>query len=237
MSKADTQWTVLPHDPLETLEDGLWRVEGSLPGMPLRRVMTVARRADGGLVVHNAMALDEAGMAALEALGPVAFLVVPGRFHRLDAPRFHHRYPQAKVVAPAGARASVEALLKVDLTYDEVPPDPQVTLRTLHGIGEREGVMQVRTPGGVTLVFNDALFNMPHVPGLKGALLRYVTKSSGGLRVSRLFSMLAVRDKAAFRADLETLAALPDLRRIIVSHHEVLANAPASALAAAAAAL
>lgn len=66
-SKAHTQWTVLPHAPIERLSERLWRVEGALPGMPMRRVMAIARRSDGGLVVHNAIAVDDAVTAAARA--------------------------------------------------------------------------------------------------------------------------------------------------------------------------
>lgn len=97
--------------------------------------------------------------------------------------------------------------------------------------------MIVRGAGSTTLVFNDALFNMPHVPGVQGFVLRHVTQSSGGLRVSRVFRMLAMKDKAAFAADLSALSATPNLRRIIVSHHETLEDEPGAALARVASAL
>ena len=47
-----------------------------------------------------------------------------------------------------------------------------------------------------------------------------VTASSGGPKVSRLTRMMMLKDKAAFRAHLERLAELPDLRRMLVAHHE-----------------
>jgi len=44
-------WKVLPHKPIEKLAENLWRVEGDLEGMPLKRVMAIAKRADGSLEV------------------------------------------------------------------------------------------------------------------------------------------------------------------------------------------
>lgn len=54
--------------------------------MSLKRVMAVAKRADGKLVIHSAIAMTEDRMRELEGLGEPAYLIVPSRAHRLDAP-------------------------------------------------------------------------------------------------------------------------------------------------------
>jgi hypothetical protein len=236
MAKALSQWTVSPHSPLEALEPDLWRVEQPLATMPLQRVMTVARRQDGGLVIHNGIALDEASMKALEAAGEPAFLLVPNGMHRQDARIFKDRYPALRVVAPAGARAKVEEVVPVDLTYDQFPADGAVRLETLAGTEEHEGAMIVTSPAGTSVVLNDAVFNMPHPPGLKGLAVRLMG-SSGGPRVTRLARLALVADRAAFRDHLVRLASLPSLRRVIVSHHEVISEDPAGTLRRVAASL
>ena len=231
---GDATWKALDHGPLDQLEPDLWRVEGSLPHMPLRRVMTIARREDGQLVVHSAISLDRAGMRAVDALGPVGFIVVPNGMHRLDAARWRARYPGAKVVAPSGARSAVEQQVPVDLDEASFPSTERASIRALGGVAAKEMVMTLRSGGTATLVFTDALFDMPHLPGLQGFVLRHLTRSSGPLHVSRLFRLLAVKDAAAFRADLLALAETPDLRRIIVAHHRVVDVDVAAALRAAA---
>jgi hypothetical protein len=95
-TKPGDDWHVLPHGPLERLAENLWWVQGSLRGMSLKRVMTVARRTDGELVIHSAIAMTEDAMRELEALGEPAFLVVPNRGHRLDAPAYKRRYPSLR---------------------------------------------------------------------------------------------------------------------------------------------
>lgn len=237
MAKANVTWTVLPHDPIEKLSDRVWRVQGAIGRGPIRRVMTVVQRADGGLIVHNAMALEASAMAELDAWGKVALVVVPNGLHRLDAPLFHARYPTAEVACPAGSRGRVEEVVPVTRTYDELADDGVVAFETLDGTKQREGAMVVREPSGATLVLNDAVFNMPHGSGPSGFVLRYLTASSGGPRVSRIAKLLMISDKRAFRAHLERLAAVPDLRRVIVSHHLVIDDDPAGALRTAAAAL
>lgn len=227
---ADSDWKVLPHSPIEKLSPRVWRVEGSLAHGPLKRVMTIAKRADGRLVVHNAMALEESAMKEIEAFGPVAFLVVPNAMHRLDAPRFAKRYADAKVYCPAGSRKKVADVVRVDGTYADFPADAHVSFETLAGTGDSEGVMIVKDEDGTTLVLNDAVFNMPHAGGFGGFVLEHLMGSSGGPRVSRLGKLLLVKDKAAFKAHLARLGDVPDLRRVIVSHHETITSEPGRTL-------
>jgi hypothetical protein len=58
------EWTVLPHDPIEKHSSDLWSVSGNMPGGNQRR-MTLARRADGGLVIHNPIALADDALREL----------------------------------------------------------------------------------------------------------------------------------------------------------------------------
>ena len=90
--------------------------------------------------------------------------------------------------------------------------------------------MLVRSADGATLVFNDAIFNMPHGRGFTGWIFRHLTQSTGGPRVSRLFRLGILKDKSAFRADLERLADTPELRRMIVSHHRMVEGDAAAAI-------
>lgn len=234
MAKANERWTVLPHKPIERLSDHLWRVQGSLPNMALKRVMTVAKRADGGLVIHNAICLDDASMAEIDAWGPVRTIIVPNAFHRLDAPVFKQRYPDAEVLCPRGGRKKIEDVVAADGAYEDFAADPIVSLETLAGVGEQEGVMIVREPGATTVVINDAIFNMPHVGGFAGLIFRYITASTGGPRISRLFRLFVLKDKAALREHFHRLADLPDLKRLIVSHHRMVEDDAAGAIRAAA---
>jgi hypothetical protein len=226
---AKDSWSSTPHGPLTALADKLWRVEAPMPNNPLRRVMTVARTREGKLLLHSAIALDEPTMKQLEGLGEVAYLAVPNGFHRIDAPRYKQRYPALRVYAPRGSKAKVEERVAVDGTYEQFPGDDQVRLETLDGVDEREGVLIVRSGDECSLVFNDILFNMPNLPGVQGLVLRAVG-SSGGPRVSRIAHWTLVKDATALAAHLTRLAALPGLRRIVVSHHETIDHEPAEVL-------
>ena len=111
MPKAFAEWKVLAHEPLVKLADNLLWVRGALPGMSLKRTMLVVRLSDGQLLIHNAIALDEASMAELERFGKPAYLIVPNGGHRLDAPAYKRRYPELRVFTPKGSRARVEQVI------------------------------------------------------------------------------------------------------------------------------
>lgn len=215
-----TDWTVRKHGPLEQLADNLWWVTGTLPRMSLTRNMVIARRTDGTLVIHNGIALDDTEQMKLDALGRPAFLLVPNGWHRLDAPAYKARYPQLRVFTPAGSRDKAAQVVTVDGTYDEFPHDDAVRLETLHGVKDFEGAMVVRSSDGVTVVLTDAVFNMDKKADFFGNLFTRALGSAPGPRVSRLMNLVAIRDKAALRADLERYAALPDLQRVIVAHEK-----------------
>ena len=225
-----SEWKVGEHGPIQKLESNLWRVEGEVAGMALRRVMVVAKMADGGLVIHNAIALAEYLMHEIDAFGEVRYIVVPNAYHRLDCARFKRRYPDAKLVCPKSAVKRVSEMVPVDLTFDKFPSDEFVTLRHLDGTKEGEGVLVIKHGATSSVVFNDLVFNMPHVPGAIGWAMRYVTKSTGGPIISRVARLLVIKDKAAVVRELEGLADIPGLSRIIVSHHEVIADEPAEVL-------
>jgi hypothetical protein len=235
--KANAEWTVLQHGPIEKLTENLWRVEGALPGMSLRRQMIVVRLGDGRLVVHNAMALEESAMNEIEAWGTPAFLLVPNGWHRLDGVVFKRRYPNAKVLTPKGSRKKAEECLAVEGAYEDFPADPAVRLETLHGVKEIEGVMLVRSNDGTTVVLNDAMFNLSSKPrDAMGWLFATVMNMAPGPRVSRLFKMLGVKDGKALRADFERFAAMGDLQRVVVAHGDVATGKEAANVLRAAAA-
>src|SRR5262245_60469197 len=116
-------WTAAPHRSLEPLADGLWHVEAEMLGPPFTRRMVVARMGRGDLAVPSAVACDEPTMAQIESLGPVAYLIVPSGFHRMDAPAYAARYPKAKVLAMPAAAPRVREVVRVDGGPELLPAD------------------------------------------------------------------------------------------------------------------
>jgi hypothetical protein len=233
MAKPFDTWTVYPHGRLEKVHDALWRVEAPFPGAPFPRTMIVARRPDGRLVIHNAIALDENEMKEIEAWGTPAFLVVPNGGHRMDAKIFKDRYPAMKVIAPPGSKAKVEEVTKVDDSGASLGEDG-VRYEVLDGTKGREGVLFVRSAAGTTLVFNDTLMNMKSLPGFSGTLMGLFGFTGPAPKVAFPARVALVADKRALRSHLERLADTQDLTRIEVGHGAPVTEHPAEALRAAA---
>jgi hypothetical protein len=229
MAKPTDDWTVLPHEPPVRLAENLRWVRGTLPRITLKRVMTIARLGDGGLVIHNGIALGEPEMGEIEAWGRPAFLIVPNGFHRQDAAAYKRRYPSLRVLAPRGSRAKIEQMVPVDGALEDFPADDTVRFEPLHGVADAEGAMLVRSSDGTTLVLTDVMFNMDRKDDVLGFLFTTILGSAPGPRVSRLAKWLLVKDAAAVRSDLERWAELPDLQRLVVAHEKVAAGDEARA--------
>src|ERR1700741_2671938 len=101
-------WIVREHAAIEKLTENLWRVEGSLPGMSLRRNMVVVRKDSGDLVIHSALALENGALRELEAWGTPCYLLIPNRGHTLDAAAYKKRYPALRIFTPRGGLEVVE---------------------------------------------------------------------------------------------------------------------------------
>jgi hypothetical protein len=229
MPKAFDTWNVFPHRPVEKLAENIWRVEGDLPQGDGTRVMTLARLRDGGLLVHNAIALEEQLMKEIEAFGTPTAIVVPNGFHRLDAKVYKERYPSAKVYCPAAAKKKVSQVVHVDGSYEDAPHDDTVKLTHLDGTRNGEGVLEVKSSDGVTITFNDAICNLGKTPGIMGFFLAPTGRAS----VSRMARWLVMKEKDPFRTHLGKLAETPTLKRIIVSHGAMISSKPADVLKAA----
>lgn len=228
--KVFTEWTVLSHRPIETLTENLWRVSGIIGS--IQRQMTVGRLRDGRLMIVNAIALDEPSMTALEAWGEPAILVVPNAYHRQDARIWKQRYPKLTVVAPGRARKRVERVVPVDTTSDRAPGDDRVRVVPMDGY-DTDTLVQIDSDDGTTLVFCDAVLNLKPKRGATGFMLAPTGRPSTP-RIQRWFML---RDRRAFAAHLDRLAALPNLRRVLVGHGAPITEDPAAALRAVAAEL
>jgi hypothetical protein len=225
MAKCFTEWTVLPHEPIEKHSQNLWSVSGKMPGGNQRR-MAIAKRADGGLVIHNPIALDDDEMREIEAFGKPAFVVVPNSFHRMDSIIYKKRYPDVNVLCPKSARERVRQVVEVAGHLDEMPKDDMVELFHLRGMKEREGAITVRTGDKSAVVFNDTLLNLPQGSGV----VSWFMAPTGTLSVPRFARWMLMKEGAELKQHLQELAATPGLERVVPGHGDVLQSDVASAL-------
>jgi hypothetical protein len=223
--KPHAKWTILPHGEIMELGNNLHTVEGRL-AMPFgetTRRMTIATLARKRLAIYSAIALDEAKMRQLEALGEPAFLIVPSAIHRLDVKPWKMRYPELVVVAPTGALEEVNEVVSVDATEVDLG-DPRVQMDIVAGTDGRELAMVVETDTGKTLVVNDLIFNLPKTKGVAGLGLRVLGFGPGKPSMPKLVQMKLVKDRSAVRAQLRAWAKLHGLERVLVSHGAPIEN-------------
>jgi hypothetical protein len=219
MPKPFTEWKVLPHGKLTTLDPDLMTVEGDLP-MPLGKItrrMTVVRLSDARLIIFNAIALDEDEMRTLEDFGKPAYLIVPNDYHRLDARIWKDRYPAVQVIAPAGAREKVAEVVAVDATSADFG-ELDVMFVTVPGTSGREAALEARGANGTTLIVNDVIGNVRDASGVSGWFLRLMGFAGEKPHVPLPVKWLMIKDKPALAAELRRWSLLPSLKRILVSH-------------------
>lgn len=220
---------VLPHGEIEELAPNLWHVTGTLPSsMMVPREMILYRLADGSLLIHSAIALNESGMAKLESLGTPNILIVPNRIHRLDASVYKKRYPQLVVVCPAAAKPYVEQEVTVDGVAEEILPKYGITCHEPAAIRPQKLVYELTLPNGKALIFTDILFNLnksyfqqnlPTGNYLFQWLGTSAIGSSGFFGITGLGKQFFMTECNAYRQWLESLANnIPDLQVISVAH-------------------
>lgn len=226
---SERPWTVLPHDPIEKLEENLWCADAATPMGKMRRRAMVVRFPSGKLAFLNAVPLEEPAQKELEAWGEPAFLVVPNGFHRLDIAAWKKRYPAAKVLAPDERRDRVEQKVSVDGGFDLLPAELERV--KIDGLKLQEGIFVCSHSGGrkSLLIPGDLIFNIPRE---RGGLLLSLMGSSGGPKVTPLGRFLLVKDKPAVAASLRRLADTPGLTRVLVCHGEKIERDAAGVLRA-----
>lgn len=226
---------IYPHGPLELLSEGVWRVRGTL-SMPLRRNMIVLQLRSGELLLHSVVAVDSPTLAALAALGTVAYIVIPHAGHQLDAGFYRDRFPQAKVLAPDSARPAVVTRGRLDATVETVLPGLGFTLHLAPATRSPEYVYEWPLPsGGRLLMLSDLLGGTDAADrsSFQGrTVTSFLTAARAPLGVTRIYRLAMVKDLAAVRGFAHRLADIPDIRLITVSHGEPVREDCAAALRA-----
>jgi hypothetical protein len=228
MPKPFETWTVLPHKPIQKLEDNLWMVQGQLD--QIKRVMVVVKLDGGKLLIWNGIALEEPEMKELEAWGTPTYLVVPNGLHRMDARIYKQRYPGLTVFAPPAAKKKIEQIVAVDRT-DGNFGDARVTMTFPACTAGKEALLEVKhAAGGTTIVINDLVMNMRHGKGFGGFMFKLMGFTADTPNVPLPTRMLLIKDKPGLKTLLHELAAKSDLKRVIVSHGDVLESGAAEGL-------
>ncbi len=224
-------WTVLPHGELTEVDDNILTVVGEIRMAvgTLPRRMTIVRLSDRRLVIFSAIALKDDEMRRVEDYGTPAFLLVPNAIHRLDAKIWKDRYPNIKVVTPEGARSKVQEIVPVESNSGDFG-DPDVLFISVPGTLANESALQINGANGTTLVLNDLVGNIRNQTGLSGWFLRMMKFAGDEPHIPKPVKWKLVNNKSELREQLLKWAALPRLKRILVSHGSIIEDNPGAVL-------
>ena len=214
-------------DALEVVvANAIWVAERPIwfSGVRLRTRSTVVRLEDGGLWIHSPPPPTDSLCAALDALGPVRWLVVPNCFHHLATPAFAARYPEARRVGPASA-AKKMAALALSATFDEAdqvsPPGIEVVpLRGVPFLDE-------------TVFFHRATGSLIGADLVMAACAEDHWTWRTAARILRLYGRIFVppdvkaktKSNPDAAASIEAMLALP-IERILVAHADPIVREP-----------
>ena len=143
------------------------------------------------------------------------------------------------MLAPAGARAKIEEVIKADATCEEALPALGVRVHPVPAFKNGELAYELELAGGgKALVMSDAVANRDHPKGFGGWFFANVTGGiKGRLGVARIMRVAMVSNKAEARAGLQRLAEIPGVTLLSVAHGRPLRDNVSEALREAAAQL
>lgn len=207
---------------MRQLHSDLWIADAPLRflGLEVGARMTVVRLPGPRLLLHSPIAAAADLVREVQALGPVAYLVAPNRFHHLFVGEWQRACPDASIYVAPGLDTKRADLAIAGVLADA--PEP----------GWKDAIDQVRVDGfplanevvffhrpSDTLIVSDLAFNVG--PG-SPPLTRLAFRLAGGYGrlAPTLLERLFVRDRAAFRRSLERILEWP-FDRVVVAHGEV----------------
>lgn len=198
-------------------------------GMELGGRMTVVRLPGGGLWIHSPVRMDAETRAAVEALGPVRYLVAPNLEHHLNLPAWAAAFPEARVVALPGLRKK-QPNLRIDVELGDAPDAGYaevIAQQHLRGMPRMEEFIFLHRPSR-TLLVTDVAFHIRQSPSW---LTRTYLKLSGtyGKLAPTMLLKSQVKDRQALRTSLEAVWNW-DFERVVVCHGEVLESGGKAAL-------
>jgi hypothetical protein len=193
-------------------------------GLHLGTRMTVILLPTGALLLHSPVPIDEALRTELDALGPVAHIVCPNRYHHVYAGEARAAFPTAML------HGSQELQRKrPDLAFDALLSEtPHADWRdeliplTIRGCLLCETVFF--HPRTRTLVTADLVENFAGSPHWPTRLYLKLAGLHGRIGWSR-FLRVVYRDREVARACIDRLLTWP-IERIVISHGDIVSGNP-----------
>jgi hypothetical protein len=207
---------------MKQIHSDLWITDTPLRfvGVEVGARMTVIRLPDSKLVLHSPIAAMPELVSEVQALGTVAYIISPNKFHHLFIDQWKKACPDASVYVAPGLDTKRSDLDIAAVLTDGPEPGWAETLDQVlvAGFSLVNEVVFFHRPSK-TLIATDLVFNIgPSSPGPTRFAFRFI--GSTGRVAPTLLERLFVRDRAAFRRSLERILEWP-FERIVMSHGDV----------------
>ena len=199
-------------------------------GVRLRSRTTVVRLSGDALWVHSPGPPTDETCAALDALGEVRWIVVPNKFHHLQAPATAARYPKALVVGPKSAQAR-NPQINLGMGTDQptyVRATPELAPIQLDGVPFLDETVFFHAASG-SLIAADLLISACARDHWSWRMAARIWGRYGRVKTPPDVRM-KTRASAVAAETIARLRALP-LQRILVAHADPITERPAEQLA------
>lgn len=208
--------------PLQPFGPEIWLADGTqaqVAGFHYPTRMAVIRLSGEGLLVWSPVALSPALREAVDALGPVRWLVAPNSLHHLFVAEWRAAYPQARFLAAPGL-AERRKDLAIDAELGETPPPEwaaDLDLAPVLGNRITTEVVFFHRPSA-SVLFTDLLQQFPKgwFRGWRALVARLDLMSEPEPAVPRKFRV-AQADRAAGKASLARILAWP-CEKVVMAH-------------------
>jgi hypothetical protein len=191
-------------------------------GLALGARMTVVRMPDGSLFLHSPVPPTPALRKELDALGPVAHIVMPNRYHHVYAPQMIAAYPKAMVHAAPGLEKK-RPDVKIDATLGNTQHDGwggALVPIFIEGCELAETVfVHPKSRSVISADLTENFQSCDHLATRLYLMAGGVYKKPGWSRFLRIL----YRDRDKARASIDKLLE-HDFDRVILSHGETIAT-------------
>ncbi len=206
------------------IAENLWLMPGDdlrMYGIPFTTRSTIIRLASGGLWIHSPVLRNDKDFEAVDALGPVAYLVAPNKIHSLGVTPWKARYPQAETwLSPGFTQRHPD--IKGDATFGVDPPGAwhaEIEFHVFQGSAFLDEVVFLHKPSRSLLV-TDLI--QKHDPKAQSLFWWVVKKAAGVLGKDGGTGRdlrATFRDRAAARRSRDQIMSW-DFDNLIICHGE-----------------
>ncbi len=180
---------------MNQITDGMWETPNEVwmpgGGVCFEGRMTTMRLADGSLLLHSPVPIDDALAETITAQGEVSHIVAPNLVHHLFAAAAKERFPHATLWAAPGLAEKVG--LSPDAVLGEEFPDDAIETLPVPTRPHLNETVLLHHPSR-SMVVTDLVFNIQEPKGWAMPLLLWMIGCSGELAVSRSMKFHFAKD-------------------------------------------